>query len=172
MVTFPLRKKENPLIPNNTHASVEFSPKPYLSQYLVVHSVYLGGNRHCYAFQIVTSCKIKHVQLKNSSPWGCREQHSLEAKAQRHRFWKWVLMKYQTSSCPLERNAPMPGPLLFQENHCSLTSVNRERANILITSASTLEPALWIPGKSKSNLLSWEVLSWACVKINQNTSNT
>lgn len=123
---------------------------------------------------VVMLFKLSHVAKLNMCSLKIAHNGAVESSRacrQRHRFWKWVLIKYQTSSCPLEGNAPMPGPLLFQESHCSLALVNKEHANILITFAWTLEPALWIPGKSKSNLLSWEVLSWACVKINSNASN-
>lgn len=138
-MTFPQGQK-NPRTPECTHAMVDPLPAQILlfSVHLSVFCV-SQWNRHCYAFQMVTSCKIKHMQHKNSSPWGCREQQNLEAKAQVLKMGLDKISDYQTSHCPLERNAPMPGPFLVQEYHCSPTSVNKPHANILITFASTWE---------------------------------
>lgn len=91
-----LQEREYPVIAEKTCHHGVLPPQVCSSQCILVYSVCLSGNRHCYAFQIVTSCKIKHVQLKNSSPWGCREKRS-RASRQSHRFWKWVLIKFQTS---------------------------------------------------------------------------
>lgn len=33
--------------------------------------------------------------------------------------------------CLLEKNVPMPGPLLFRKHSCSPTSVNKEQTNTL-----------------------------------------
>lgn len=111
----------NPQIPENTLATMEFPPKFCSSQCILVYSVYLSGRRHHYAKLNVYNLKIAHHRAAESS----------RVLRQSHRFWKWVLSKYQTSYCSLERNAPMPGPLPFQKHHCSVTSVNKEHANIL-----------------------------------------
>jgi hypothetical protein len=128
--------KKSFMIPRRL-VTVEFSPTVCSSQYILEYSVYLSGNKHCYASQIVTSCKIKHVQHKNSTPWGCKENQN-RALRQSHRFWKWVSIKYQTSQCPLERRDSMPSPLIFQKHHYSPTSMNKEQANTLLPFASTL----------------------------------
>lgn len=151
MVSFPLRKKRTHWFLRTPMPEWSFPPNPTsLSTSWCILCILVGINI-VMLFKLSQVAKLNMCSLKIAHH-GAAE--SSRAWRQRHRFWKWVLIKYQTSSCPLERNAPVPGPLLFQKYHCSLTLVNKECANILITFASTLEPALWIPGKSKSNLLS------------------